>query len=79
MGVSVKGLCLRRRFERGQLLGAENWLIDLAGRQSFANELDSIAHRDGDDDLDGFREERPSDDHMGFELVDVHAGTSLSI
>ena len=44
----------------GQLDGGKHRVVGHAGIQTPADEFKGIAHRDGDNDLNGFRQERAS-------------------
>jgi hypothetical protein len=59
--VAVERLVLGRGFELGQLLGVEDRLMDLAGLEPLGDDLDCVAKRHGDDDLDGFGENRAAE------------------
>jgi hypothetical protein len=46
--------------------------VDLAGAQALGDDLDGLAQRQRDDDLDGFGEDRPPEDGVRLELVSLH-------
>ena len=58
--VAVEWFGVRRGFERGELVRRKNGFIHLAGVDPFADELHRVAHRNADDDLNRFGENRPA-------------------
>jgi hypothetical protein len=70
--VAVEGFLFRGGFEAGQLLGAEDRLVDLAGLEALGDDLDGLAERHDDEDLDRLGEDRPAEDGVRLQLVALH-------
>ncbi len=74
MRVAVEWLLLGRRLQSAQLLTAQDGLVNLAGAQPLGDDLDGLAQRHGDDDLDRLGEQRAAQDDVRLELLALHRG-----
>ena len=59
-----------------QLLGSQDYLMDLAGLEPLGEELDGLAHRRGQDHLDRFREDGAANHCVRFERYITHGNRS---
>ena len=66
--IAVKRFLLGGGVEPAELVGAEDRFVDVTGAQVLGDDLDGLAERDDDDDLDGLGKERTPQDDVRLEL-----------
>jgi hypothetical protein len=72
MCVSVEGLLVRAGLQKGDLLQAEDRVVELSGMKALAHDLDGIAYREDSNDLDRFRKNRAPDDEARLKRGHLH-------
>ena len=70
--VAVEGFLLGGGLQPCKLLAVKDGFMDLAGRQTLGDDLDGVAQRHSDDNLDRLGEDRPAKDHVRLELLALH-------